>query len=314
MSPINRRIFLRDLAGGMAAATVLGSSGALAAQVRPSVAITMDDFSFGETPVLTPAERNHKILAALAAHRTRAAAFVVGRSAETDASRAMLASWARAGHIVGNHTYSHRSYTRTSFEEFSADILQAEAFLERVPGYARWFRFPYLKEGDTAEKRDRMRAFLRERGYRNGHVSIDASDWFFDSRLHARLEANPAADLAPYRKVYLDHLWERAVYYDGLAQECVGRSVPHTLLLHFNLINALFLGDVLDMFVAKGWRLVDAKRAYADRFYSSQPDIAPAGESLVWAVAKETGKHSKPLRYPAEDAEYEKPRMDSLGL
>lgn len=36
--------------------------------------------------------------------------------------------------------------------------------------------------------------------------------------------------------------------------------------------------------------------------------------SLVWALAKETGKFDGLLRYPGEDDEYEKPIMDALGL
>jgi hypothetical protein len=40
----------------------------------------------------------------------------------------------------------------------------------------------------------------------------------------------------------------------------------------------------------------------------------PAGESLLWALAKETGKFDSLLRYPGEDDVYEKPKLDRLGL
>jgi hypothetical protein len=274
----------------------------------------MDDFSFGETPLLSPAERNGRTLAALGNHNVRGAAFVVGKSAESEANRTLLAAWTKAGHLLGNHTYSHKSYSRTEFTEFTADFLKAEKLLERIPSYQRWFRFPYLKEGETAEKRDRMRDFLREHRYRNGHVTIDASDWYVDSRMSERLKAKPDADLIPYRDFYLSHIWDRASYYDGLARQSVGRSVPHTLLVHFNLLNALFLDDLLAMFKAKGWRLIDAQAAFEDPFFMTAPQIVPAGESLVWATAKENGKHSAPLRFPAEDGEYEKSGMDAAGL
>jgi hypothetical protein len=38
------------------------------------------------------------------------------------------------------------------------------------------------------------------------------------------------------------------------------------------------------------------------------------GESLVWAIAKETGKYDAQLRYPGKDDVYEKEPMDKLGL
>jgi hypothetical protein len=68
------------------------------------------------------------------------------------------------------------------------------------------------------------------------------------------------------------------------------------------------------MFKGKGWKLIDAEEAFSDPIFSAQPKITPAGESIIWAVAKETGKFEDVLRYPGEDGEYEKPKMDRLGL
>jgi len=58
---------------------------------------------------------------------------------------------------------------------------------------------PVLEEGDTADKRDRFRALLKERGYRVGHVTIDTSDWYVSQRFVDRLSKQPNAPLAPYR-------------------------------------------------------------------------------------------------------------------
>lgn len=310
---MQRRVFLRG-AGAAALATCVLPRAARAAAARPAVAVTMDDFNFADAPMFPAAERNRRILAALAAHKAHAAAFVIGRNAESEPHRAMLADWAKAGHMIGNHTYSHPSYPSTPFDEFGADAAKADALLAKLPGFERVFRFPYLKEGDTPEQRDRMRAWLRERGYRNGHVTIDASDWYVDSRMRKRIEARPNADLAPYRDFYLAHIWERAQYYDGLARQTLGRTVRHTLLVHFNLLNALFLGDLLGMFEQKGWDVIDAREAFRDPVFKAEPKTVPAGESLIWALAKESGRAAVPLRYPAEDGEYEKPKMDALGL
>jgi hypothetical protein len=68
------------------------------------------------------------------------------------------------------------------------------------------------------------------------------------------------------------------------------------------------------MFKTKGWKLIDAEEAFTDPVFNSEPQVAPAGESLIWALAKETGKFESLLRYPAEDSVYEKPKMDALGL
>jgi hypothetical protein len=84
--------------------------------------------------------------------------------------------------------------------------------------------------------------------------------------------------------------------------------------MHFNLLNGLFLGDLIEMFRSKGWQLIDAEAAFTDSVFRAEPKILPAGESVVWALAKEKYPAAKSLRYPAEDGEYEMARMNKLGL
>jgi len=293
-------------------------SGALPApKDQPRIAITMDDFIWNRSVRLTPDERNRAILGALQSHGgLKAALFVAARHADNEKGKSLLREWDRAGHMIGNHSYSHMELNsgEVTTEKFTSDILKGEAVLKDFPRYQKSFRFPYLKEGETAVKRDVVRDFLRQHGYRIGHVTIDTSDWAVENRLSARLTKDPAADIKPYRDFYLDHMWERSVYYDGLSRKALNRSVKHTILVHYNLLNALFLGDLLEMFKSKGWKLIDASEAFKDPVFSAEPKIVPAGESIVWAIAKETGKFDSLLRYPGEDSEYENAKMDKLGL
>ena len=290
----------------------LSAASAIAADFQPSVAITMDDLNW--MPLANPTEINTRLLDILARRHARLALFVIGRNADSETGRALIEPWKQAGHLIGNHTYSHRNYDGLTFEEFSADAAHADNVLASSLGTPRLFRFPALKEGNTAEKRDRMREFLSVNGYRIGHVTIDASDWYYDNRLRQRLAADAAFDVKRFRQPYLDHLWERAQFYDGLATKVLGRSVPHTLLIHWNLLNSLFLGDVLDMFRVRRWRIIDAAQAFRDPIFLSEPKTVPAGESLLWSLAKETGRFDTLLRYPGEDDVYEKPKLDRLGL
>jgi peptidoglycan/xylan/chitin deacetylase (PgdA/CDA1 family) len=311
---MNRREFAKNVGLCAVAFGLSGPRAFSTTAAPPQVAITLDDFNVYDTPVLSGAARNQAILDALRRYELKAAMFVAGRYVDNNENMALLRLWNERGHMVANHTYSHWHYPDIEFAKYTQDILRNEALLKGFERYRKFLRFPYLKEGKTAEQRDSMRAFLKEHGYRNGHVTIDASDWYIDDRLRRRLKNQPQADATPYREFYLNHLWDRATYYDGLARQVLRRSVKHTLLLHHNVLNGLFLGDVLAMFTRKGWKLIDAEEAYTDPVFSALPKITPAGESLIWALAKETGRFDKLLRYPAEDGEYEKPKMDALGL
>jgi peptidoglycan/xylan/chitin deacetylase (PgdA/CDA1 family) len=310
---MHRREFVKNLSLSLA---MLGMGGTAFSSPagNPQISITMDDFNIFDTPALSGAARNQAILDALRKFKLKAAMFVAAKYVDNEKNMPLLRAWNEQGHLIGNHTYSHRYYPNIKFEEYTQDILRAETLLQQLPRYKQFFRFPFLKEGNTVEQRDRMRAFLKERGYRNGHVTIDASDWYVDDRLRKKLKDNPQADTRPYRDFYLTHLWERARFYDELSRKVLGRSVKHTLLIHHNVLNALFLGDALQMFKSHGWKLIDAEEAFADPVFASEPRIAPAGESLIWALAKETGKFENLLRYPGEDGSYEKSKMDALGL
>lgn len=315
MNSLNRRDFTK-LLGLSALAAGFNAVPTIARTPAPQFSITMDDFFWQNAVKLTGAQRNEVILNTFQKHATKAALFVIGRNIEDDQGKQLLSAWDKAGHMIGNHTYSHRPLNApdADVKAYEADILRAEALLKDFPRFRKYFRFPALKEGETAAKRDGMRAFLAQHGYRTGHVTIDNSDWAIERHLSARLEKDPAADVKPYRDYYLEHMWTRADYYDQLAVRALGRPVKHTVLVHFNLLNALFLNDIIEMLQAKGWRLIDAEEAFTDPVFAAKPKVLPAGESIIWSVAKEKGTIPMSQRYPAEDGDIEEARMNKLGL
>lgn len=312
---MNRRQFIQTAALATAALKLSGPT-VFARSAAPQFSITMDDFFWSNAYHLTAPQRNQAILDTFKKHNTKAALFVIGRNIESDEGKQLLKEWDQAGHLIGNHTYSHRSLNDPEMTavEYEADILKAETLLKEFPRFRKYFRFPMLKEGDTVAKRDGVRQFLAKNGYRTGHVTIDTADWAIDPRMVDRLKQNPSADLKPYRDFYLEHVWDRAQYYDELARRTVGRPVRHTILTHFTLLNGLFLDDLITMLKSKGWELIDAEVAFKDSVFDAKPNVLPAGESIVWALAKANGKIAKTLRYPAEDGNSEVERMKKLGL
>jgi len=283
--------------------------------VRPQVALTMDDPTLSLGSVVRWQEANSRILKAISAKDVRAALFVCGMRVDDADGTKLVSAWDQAGHLICNHSYSHRFYgEQTSYADFAVDFLKNEKVIAPYHNRTALFRYPFLKEGDTADKRDRFRTLLKERGYRVGHVTIDASDWYVSQRLVDRLGKEPKAPIAPYRDYLIAHLLDRAAFYRQLALDVLGRDIRHTLLVHFNPLNAFVLPDVMNAFETAGWQWIDASLAFEDPVFRSEPKTVPAGESLVWALAKETGRFEDRLRYPGEDDVYEKPKMDALKL
>jgi len=269
---------------------------------QPTISFTFDDGVTDDMPGYPFDVWNKLLLDNLDQAGVKTIFFVTGNNKSDAKGQALLQSWSNYGS------------KNTTYEQFAAELLQTDSIIRQYTGYLAMFRFPYLKEGETREKVDSFRALLRQHQYRNGHVTIDASDWYISNRLRTRLRQLPDSDVAGFKKYYLEHLFERATYYDDLAYKLTGRHIHHTLLLHHNLAAAMFVDDLVAMFKTKGWKIVSAEEAYRDLIFEKQPLNLPAGESLIWALAKESGKFEQMLRYPAEDSQYEKERMDALGL
>ena len=283
---------------------------AAAAQV---IGLTFDD-GFDPTRNARAAALNARILHALEKQQLHAIVFPSLGHIGGDAGLALIEQWSAAGHGVGNHTTRHRSLSssKVTLASFIDDVQRADEALHHLPTWLPMLRFPYLKEGDTLDKRDGMRQWLRDNGYRAAPVSIDSSDGYYNQRYLALQAAGRSEPVKRLRRAYVRHLLDRAAYYDNLARAVIGRSPSHVLRLHTNALNAAALPEVIEAFRNRGWHFVAARTAFEDPLYAMQPMTLPAGESIVWALARERGVDG--LRQPPEDAAYERPLLQRQGL
>lgn len=222
----------------------------------------------------------------------------------------LIANWGKDGHIIGNHSALHQNLNKdtVSTKHYIQAIIDADTILNTLPNYQRIYRYPFLKQGNTTEKRDAVYLWLNQNHYKIGAVSIDASDWFYNRKYLDYAKQADTAKLERLKQAYITHLLDRASYYDQLAVHTLQRSPKHVLLLHVNQINAAFLADMITAFEQADWTFVSAKQAFQDPLYMQHSQNIPAGESIIWSIAKTQGQA---LRYPAEDAPYE---LDNLKL
>jgi peptidoglycan/xylan/chitin deacetylase (PgdA/CDA1 family) len=283
---------------------------------KPTISFTFDDGQIRDIGAYELKKWNQNLLNNLEKHNLKSIFFSAGANKTSKNGEYVLQSWNNAGHFIANHTVNHPNFNneKVSLENFKNELRQNDAIIKKYSNYIPYFRFPYLKEGNTPEKVNGFRSFLKEKGYKNGHVTVDASDWYIDQRLVSRLKENPKADISGFREYYKNHLLNRALFYDSLSFQLTDRRIHHVMLLHHNLAASLFLDDLIQHFKNNGWEVMDAYKAYEDKIYEIEVDPIPAGESLIWAMAKKLGKFEEVLRYPPEDSSYEKANMNKLGL
>ncbi len=226
----------------------------------------------------------------------------------------IIAEWGKQGHRIGNHGNLHLNLHKNevNLADYLKDMQQGHQAFSSLHRFVARYRFPFLKEGNTLEKRDSVRKWLKTHNYQSGAVSIDASDWYYNQLFLKFQQEKDQASLDKLKQAYIFHLLDRAQYYDGLALQTLGRSPKHILLLHVRAINAAWLEDIIDGFKKQGWKFIDSHTAYQDPIYKIQPQTLPAGESIIWNIAQIYGVEK--LRYPAEEAAYEYPLLQKFSL
>ena len=257
------------LAGTLIA--LLAAATLLRGQATKEVAVTLDDLPFGYGQTLTITERRDavaRILAALDKHRVTATVFVIGQ-AITDQNRGLVDAVARAGHVVGNHSFSHRDLGAVASEDYILDIQKGEEAINPWRTGARYFRYPLLRQGNTVEKRDAVLNWLGWHGIIVAPVTIDNDDFVYNQRL---VDAKAAGRTLDVREEYLSHMMEAVVQYDAKARTLMGRPIKQVLLLHMNYLNSLYLDELLQRLRDNGWSFITLEDALKDDVYKLKYD------------------------------------------
>jgi peptidoglycan-N-acetylglucosamine deacetylase len=265
------------------------------------IAITFDDAPTNDTAYMMGEERTKRLIAALKAADIKQAAFFCVPRGKSGAELARLAAYAAAGHVIANHSNTHRNLRTLSAEEYLADIAAADASLKDMKNFRPWFRFPFLSEGDTREKRDAVRAGLKAMNYTQGYVTVDNYDWYLNALANNARKAGQSIDEAALRDLYVELLLEAVEFYDAVAVKTLGRSPRHVLLLHENDLAALFVGDLTAALRKKGWTIVGADAAYDDPIATTEPDTMFLNQGRVAAIAHTKGTKPMELVHPRED-------------
>jgi peptidoglycan/xylan/chitin deacetylase (PgdA/CDA1 family) len=277
---------------------LLALCGICAAQ---NLAITMDDLPLnGDLPPgVTRAETAKNVLAILEKrHVPPVYGFINAKKLEGSADGAeALKLWA-ATEPVGNHTYAHMDLEQNTAEAFEREIAEDEPALESLKGDAKdswhWFRYPYLHEGDTVEKRRAIRAYLKAHGYRIAQVTLDWEDYLWNTAYARCAAKNDSKSIDWLRSSYLNTASEFLDLGRVQAKLIYGHEISYVLLLHLGAFSSTILPEALDLLNKKGFKLVTLEEAESDAAYDGDPDVGlnDAGTLLdQWMQVKQ-------IKYP----------------
>lgn len=247
-------------------------------------------------------ERTEKLLETLKMAGVERAAFYVNTVRVSNAEQIeRVNSYIKNGHLVGNHTHSHPNLEVVGAQNYIKEISMADSILkDKVPGYSKNFRYCYLRRGKDFKTRDQVYEYLDSVGYTDAYVTLDNYDWHIDYLMREAIKSGKKVNFKKLGKVYSKAIFDSAKFYDDLAKKVIGRSPKHVLLLHANDINALFIGELVNYFKSKGWKLTTPEEAYKDEIATRRPKTLMNNNGRISAIAAEMG-YDGLLRDPLQD-------------
>lgn len=291
--------------GALALIAAVLSAGSVQVALAQQIAFTWDDLPAHSAlpPGETRVDIGRKIIAAMKeAHMPPVYGFVNGIAIEREpASAPMLQEWRDAGLFLGNHTWSHMNLNTQSLADWEADLTKNEPVLEKYADGAdwHWLRYPFLAEGNTPEKRDGVRKFLADHGYRIADVTMSFGDYMWNEPYARCVAKNDTAAIAELEKAYLDAAAADADFRRAMAKQLFGHDIPYVLLMHVGAMDARMLPRLIKLYQDKGFSFITLRQAESDPFYKPEFDLTlPAApdslEGLMYARKLPMPKHTMP--------------------
>jgi peptidoglycan/xylan/chitin deacetylase (PgdA/CDA1 family) len=268
---------------------IAAATGCLWAQRQ--VAITIDDLPRGgDAQGSLEADRTMtiKLLTPFKTEKIPLTGFVneCHHSEEPD----LLQFWVAAGADLGNHTCSHLDLNSTSIADFEADVLKGETVTTSALGRPpRYFRYPYLHLGKTPDVKQKVEAFIQQRGYLMAPVTLDDDDYVF-ARVYAdRLARGNAEEAGRIQAAYVKYMDGIFAFFEHWGATVTGHDVKQILLIHASQLNADAMPRLLRMIRGRGYELIPLTEALSDDAYQLEDGyVGPKGISWIhrWAMAK----------------------------
>lgn len=202
----------------------------------------------------------------------------------------LLRLWLESGLDLGNHTYSHIFINQATIDEYKEDVIRGEQLTRPlVNSFGKeltYFRHTQLRTGPTDEFREELASFLHERGYTIAPVTIDNDEYIY-AYCYEKAQENGEEELM--KKIgadYLAYMENTFEYFEKLSVDFLGYEPNQILLLHANLLNADYFGELANMLKNRGYQFISLNEALKDEAYQLPEGTHQRGPSWIqrWMI------------------------------
>ena len=226
-------------------------------QKKREIAITIDDLPFIDAGFPQSNQYVESIAKSLIKHKALAIGFVIANRVHLE-ELLQVNSFKNNGFALGNHSFSHRSLRETPVTEYIQDIAKADQILSPILSQPKYYRYPYMAEGNHWWIKKAVHQYLIKNNYTIAPVTIDSHDYLFNlefSKIYFNINHPDFLDI---KKRYLDYIWAKTLKAEWKDQ-WLGFSYvskKQVLLSHANILNSILLDSILSMYEAHGYHFI----------------------------------------------------------
>lgn len=244
-----------------------------------NVAITVDDLpAHMNLPAgISRLDVAKKMLSALQKHHIKSVYGFIngGKIKDSRDNYAVLHLWVDSGQLLGNHTYDHVNYNKVSANIYIKQIKMNEPDLMKLMPNKNYhyFRYPYLYEGNTQDKRDKTRQFLFDNHYQIAQVTMDFQDYLWNNAYVRCLNKHDNQAIAWLKMSYIEQAIHAITVAHTLSMAVFHRDINNILLLHIGVFDALMLDDLLTAYEKQGVTFISLADALQDDVYKINSNL-----------------------------------------
>ena len=257
----------------------------------PIVSYGIDDYKYHQTIT-------NNLLKAFKKHNIAAIGYVnegkLYHNSKLDTSQvSILEMWLESGFELGNHTYSHMNYHKSTFQEYTSDIIKGERVSKQLSKKYNqkftYFRHPYLRSGLSKTHSDSLKTFLKDNGYIEAPITIDNEDYLFAKAYHNVYVKKDTVIMRKVGDAYIKYMEDKLLYFENISNLLFARNISQTLLVHASLLNSEYIDELIEMYQSHGYAFISQTEVLKDQAYNEEVSVfRDWGISWLerWALSK----------------------------
>jgi beta-lactamase regulating signal transducer with metallopeptidase domain/peptidoglycan/xylan/chitin deacetylase (PgdA/CDA1 family) len=192
--------------------------------------------------------------------------------------------WRDAGFEIGIGNFKHVWFYDTPYDEYVAGVEKNEQLARKILAEKnlplKYFSYPYLNTGKTADDRARFENWLQTKGLAPVKYTIDNQEWLYSYAYDMARNDNDIGTMTEVRVAFIKYMGEMFDHYEAYSQEMFGRDIAQTLVLTPSRLITDSSDDLFGMIEKRGYKFVSMDEALADDAYRTEENFVNTREAI----------------------------------